>query len=75
MKFELAKWFLRKLCFNILRGLQSKTLAERSRVNLNLWNIFIDIVTLGLTYQVRIITGFICFQKINFFKVFPIEVH
>ena len=30
-------------------------LAERSKVNLDLWNLFIAIVSLGLTYQVRII--------------------
>ena len=31
-------------------------LAERSKVNLDLWNLFIAIVSLGLTYQVRILT-------------------
>ena len=31
-------------------------LAERLKVNLDLWNLFIDIVSLGLTYQVRIMT-------------------
>ena len=31
-------------------------LAERSKVNLGLWNLFIAIVSLGLTYQVRIMT-------------------
>ena len=31
-------------------------LAERSKVNLDLWNLFIAIVSLGLTYQVRIMT-------------------
>ena len=33
-------------------------LAERSKVNLNLdlWNLFIAIVSLDLTYQVRIMT-------------------
>ena len=29
-------------------------LAERSKVNLVLWNLFIAIVSLGLTYQMRI---------------------
>ena len=31
-------------------------LAERSRVNLDLWNISVAIVSSGLTYQVRIMT-------------------
>ena len=31
-------------------------LAERSKVNLDLWNLFIAIVSLGLTYQERIMT-------------------
>ena len=32
------------------------TLAEMSKVNLDLWNLFIAIVLLGLTYHMRIIT-------------------
>ena len=31
-------------------------LAKRSKVNLDIWNLFIAIVSLGLTYQVRIMT-------------------
>ena len=31
-------------------------LAERSKVNLDFWNLFIAIVSLGQTYQVRIMT-------------------
>ena len=31
-------------------------LAKRLKVNLNQWNLFIAIVSLGLTYQVRIMT-------------------
>ena len=31
-------------------------LAERSKVNLDLWNLFIAIFSLGQTYQVRIMT-------------------
>ena len=31
-------------------------LAEKSKVNLDLCNLFIAIVSLGLTYQVRIMT-------------------
>ena len=31
-------------------------LAERSKVNLDLWNLFIAIVSLGLPYKVRIMT-------------------
>ena len=33
-----------------------RDLAERSKVNLDLWNLFLAIVSLGLTYQVRIMT-------------------
>ena len=31
-------------------------LAERSKVNIDLWNLFIAIVSLSYTYQVRIMT-------------------
>ena len=31
-------------------------LADRSKVNLDLWNLFIAIVTLDKSYQVRIMT-------------------
>ena len=47
-------------------------LAERSKVNLDLWNLFIAIVSIDLTYQVRIMTGFNSIQKINFSKKIPI---
>ena len=51
----------------ILRGLQRASLAERSKVNLDLWTLFIAIVTLGLKYQVRIMASTsTVFQKINF---------
>ena len=44
-------------------------LAERSNVNLDLWNLFISIVSLGLTYQIRIKTlASTVFKKINFSK-------
>ena len=44
-------------------------LAERSKVNLDLWNLFIAIVSLDLTYQVKIMTkASTVFQKINFSK-------
>ena len=45
-------------------------LAERSKVNLDLWNLFIAIVSLGKTYQVRIMTkaSTILKKKINFSK-------
>ena len=47
-------------------------LAERSKVNLDLWNLFMAIVSLGLTYQVRIMTkAYTVFKKINFSKNFP----
>ena len=42
-------------------------LAERSKVNLTFWNLFIAIVSLG--YQVRIMTkASTVFKKINFLK-------
>ena len=45
-------------------------LAERSKVNL--WNLFIAIVTLGLTYQERIMTLASVVFKNQLFKNFPI---
>ena len=46
-------------------------LAERSKVNLDLWNLFIAIVTLDLTYQVSIMTlASVVFKKSTFEK-FP----
>ena len=63
---ELAQWFLRKLCFNILMGLQYE------RPSLKLWNLFIAIVTIDKTYQVRIMTlASIVFKK-STFQNFPI---
>ena len=48
-------------------------LAERSKVNLDLWNLFIAIVSLGLTYQVRIITlASTVFKKTTFQEKIPI---
>ena len=48
-------------------------LAKRSKVNLDLWNLYIAIVSLGLTYQVRIMTKASTFFKKNqLFKKFPI---
>ena len=45
--------------------------AKRSKVNLDLWNLFIAIVSLGLTYQVRIMTkASTVFKKINVSKHF-----
>ena len=42
-------------------------LAERSKVNLDLWNLFIAIVTLEKTYQERIMTlASIVFKKSTF---------
>ena len=42
-------------------------LAERSKVNLDLCNLLIAIVTLAQTYQVRIITlASIFFKKLTF---------
>ena len=49
-------------------------LAERSKVNLDLWNLFIAIVSLGLTYQVRIMTlASTVFKKIYFSKKIPFK--
>ena len=46
-------------------------LAERSKVNLDLWKLFIAIVTLNQTYKVRIITlASVVFKKSTFQK-FP----
>ena len=46
--------------------------AKRSKVNLDLCNFFIAIVSLGLTYQVRIMTkALTVFKRINFSKNFP----
>ena len=44
-------------------------LAERSKVNLDLWNLFKAIVSLGQTYQVRIMTlASTVFKKSTFQK-------
>ena len=46
-------------------------MAVRSKVNLDLWNLFIAIVTIDKTYQVRIMTlSSIVFKKSTFQK-FP----
>ena len=44
---QMGKWFLRKL-FKYIDGTPIwETMAERSKVNLNLWILFIAIVTLA----------------------------
>ena len=48
------------------------TLAERAKVNLDLWNLFIAIVSLVLTYQVRIMTVALIVFKKSTFKKSPI---
>ena len=49
-------------------------LAERSKVNLDLWNLFIAIVSIDLTYQVRIMTlASTVFKKSTFKKKFPFK--
>ena len=49
-------------------------LTERSKVNLTLWNLSIAIVSLGYTYQVKIMTkASTVFKKINFSKKFPFK--
>ena len=66
---RLAEWFLRKLCLNILMGLQYEQLDWK--VNLDLWNLFIAIVTLNLSSENNDI-GFSSFQKINFSQISPL---
>ena len=45
-------------------------LAERSKVNLDLWNLFIAIVSLGKIYRVRIMTkATTVFKKSTFHKI------
>ena len=46
-------------------------LAERSKVNLDLCNLFIAIVTLDKTYQVRIMTSASIVFKKSTFQKFP----
>ena len=68
---QLVWWFLRKLCFNVLMGLPIwATLATKLKVNLDLWNLFIAIVSLVLTYQVKIMTlASTVFKKSTFQKI------
>ena len=48
-------------------------LAERQKISLDLWDLFIAIVSLGLTYQVKIMTlASIVFKKSTFQKKNPI---
>ena len=51
------------------------TLTERSMVNLDLWNLFIAIVSLGLTYQVRIMTLVSTVFKKSTLNFFQISMH
>ena len=45
-------------------------LAERSKINLDLWNLFLAIVTLDKTYQERIMTlTSVVFKKSTFQKL------
>ena len=58
MKFEF-NWPLvsEKTIFKYIDGTTIRgNLAERSKVNLDLWSLFIAIVSLSLTYQVRLMT-------------------
>ena len=51
-----------------------RDLAERSKVNLDLWNLFIAIISLSERYQERIMTkASTVFKKINFSKRFQIK--
>ena len=46
------------------------TLADRAKVKLDLWNLFIAIVSLVLIYQVRIMTvALTVFKKSTFQKI------
>ena len=58
MKFEFnwANGLWENKVYNIDGTTIWVTLAEKAKVNLDLWNLFIAIVSLVLTYQVRIIT-------------------
>ena len=60
-------WLYRFLIFAPLL-----TLAERANFNLDLWNLFIAIVSLVLSYQVRIMTlALTVCKNINFSPKFP----
>ena len=73
MKFEFN---LRKLSFNILIGPQyERPWLKGTKVNLDLWNLFIAIVSLVLTYQVRIMTLASTVFKKSTFQKFPIYMH
>ena len=69
----MAQWFLRKLRFNILMGLQYEwpwLKGQRSTLTFGTY-LFIAIVTLDKTYQVRIMTlASVVFKKSTFQK-FP----
>ena len=45
-------------------------MAEKSKVNLDLWNLFIAIVSLSLTYQVKLMTLAPTVYKKSFFQIF-----
>ena len=50
-----------------------KVKGQPSKVNLDFWNLFMGIVSLGLTYQVRIMTlASTVFKKLTFQKKNPI---
>ena len=49
-------------------GSNMSSFAKSSKVNLDLWNLFIAIVTLDLTYKVRIMTLASAVFKISTFQ-------
>ena len=49
-------YYLNIFCFTIYGHGGHFGQAERSKVNFDLWNLFIAIVSSGLTYEVRIMT-------------------
>ena len=51
-------------------------LAERSKVNLAFWNLFLAIVSLGLIYRVRIMTkASTVFKKSTFQKISQLNAY
>ena len=68
---QLGQWFVRKQYFENIDGTTIwATLAERAKFNPDLWNLFTAIVSLVLTYQVRIMTlALKVFKKSTFQKI------
>ena len=71
IQIQLGQLFVRKICFKNIDGTTKwATLAERAKFNLDLWYLFTAIVSLVLTYQVRIMTlALKVFKKSTFQKI------